>query len=155
MTIIWHNHHIIPKHMGGTDAPENLIKVNIAMHAFLHKCLYEEHGCWQDDLAQKVLSGSIPFAEARRIAQRQANLGNKHCVGRIVSESTREKLRKANLGKPKSEESKKKMSEYWLGRKKDASHVAAIRKANTGKKRSEETKQRMREAQKHRRQLGR
>ena len=27
--IIWHTHHIIPKHMDGTDDPKNLIKVNI------------------------------------------------------------------------------------------------------------------------------
>ena len=33
--IVWHLHHIIPKHMGGTDEPENLIRLNVACHAFL------------------------------------------------------------------------------------------------------------------------
>jgi len=35
--IIWHNHHIIPEHAGGTNDPSNLVRVNIAMHSFLHK----------------------------------------------------------------------------------------------------------------------
>ena len=28
-----HLHHIIPKHMGGTDDPDNLIKLSIEEHA--------------------------------------------------------------------------------------------------------------------------
>lgn len=76
MTIVWHEHHIIPEHMGGTNVPENMLRVNIAMHAFLHKCLYEEYGCWQDELAWKCLTGQIANSEINREKSRQ--------VGRMV-----------------------------------------------------------------------
>ena len=31
-----HLHHIVPRHMGGTDEPENLVEVSIEEHAELH-----------------------------------------------------------------------------------------------------------------------
>ena len=43
-----HTHHIIPKHMGGTDDPSNLIELTVRQHALAHKKLYEKHGKWQD-----------------------------------------------------------------------------------------------------------
>jgi hypothetical protein len=30
MTIIWHDHHIIPKHRGGTDDPSNIRIFNLS-----------------------------------------------------------------------------------------------------------------------------
>ena len=65
---IYHNHHIIPKHMGGTDEPSNLIRLTIEEHAEAHRKLYEEHGRWQDRLAWKSLSGLISCSESKRIA---------------------------------------------------------------------------------------
>jgi hypothetical protein len=32
-----HKHHIIPKHMGGTNDQENLVEVTIEVHADLHR----------------------------------------------------------------------------------------------------------------------
>lgn len=52
-----HIHHIIPRHMGGTDDPENLIELTLAEHAMAHLKLYEEHGKRQDLWAYKFLSG--------------------------------------------------------------------------------------------------
>ena len=54
-----HKHHIIPRHMGGTDNPENIVELTIEEHAEAHRKLYEEHGRWQDELAWKGLSGQI------------------------------------------------------------------------------------------------
>jgi len=54
-----YQHHIIPKHMGGTDDPSNLITVTIEQHANLHRLLYEVHGKKEDWLAWKGLSGAI------------------------------------------------------------------------------------------------
>ncbi len=68
MSIVWHRHHIVPRHMGGGDEPSNLVKVNVAMHAFLHKCLWEEHGFIEDFIAWKCLSGQITNAEANALA---------------------------------------------------------------------------------------
>ena len=36
---IYHIHHIIPKHLGGTDDPSNLIKLTIEEHAEAHRIL--------------------------------------------------------------------------------------------------------------------
>ena len=41
---IYHVHHIVPRHMGGTDDPSNLIKLTIEEHAEAHKKLWEKHG---------------------------------------------------------------------------------------------------------------
>lgn len=61
--------------MGGTNNSDNIIRVNIAMHAFLHKCLYEEYGNWQDEVAWKALSGQITTAEANILATKNSNTG--------------------------------------------------------------------------------
>lgn len=65
---IYHMHHIVPKHMGGTDDPSNLIKLTVEEHAAAHLKLYEEHGKWEDKLAWKALSGQISMPEASREA---------------------------------------------------------------------------------------
>ena len=54
-----HLHHVIPKHMGGTDDESNLVELTIEEHAEAHRLLYEQHGHWQDKLAWKGLSGQI------------------------------------------------------------------------------------------------
>lgn len=55
-----HIHHIIPKHMGGTDDPSNLVELTIEEHAEAHRLLYEQHGHWQDKVAWQGLLGLIP-----------------------------------------------------------------------------------------------
>ena len=59
MKRIYHNHHKIPKHMGGSNDPENIIKLTPRQHALAHKKLYEEHGKQEDYLAWKGLSGQL------------------------------------------------------------------------------------------------
>ena len=56
---IYHSHHIIPRHAGGTDDPENIILLTIEEHAEAHRLLYEKYGRWQDFYAWKGLSGQI------------------------------------------------------------------------------------------------
>lgn len=65
-----HTHHIIPKHMGGTDDPDNLVELTVEEHAEAHKKLWEEHGKWEDELAWKALSGQIKMSEASKEAQK-------------------------------------------------------------------------------------
>ena len=64
-----HLHHIIPKHMGGSDEPDNLIELSIEAHAEAHKKLWEEHGNWEDKIAWKALSGQITMSEASKEAK--------------------------------------------------------------------------------------
>ncbi len=58
-----HIHHIIPKHMGGTDEENNLVELTIEEHAEAHKKLYEEHGRWEDYLAWQGLAGLMTREE--------------------------------------------------------------------------------------------
>lgn len=58
-----HKHHIIPKHMGGTDDPSNLIELSVEEHAEAHRKLYEQHGRIQDKLAWQGLAGIIQNQE--------------------------------------------------------------------------------------------
>ena len=74
---IYHKHHIIPKHMGGTDDPSNLVQVTIEQHANLHKQLWEDLGCEEDRIAWLCLSGQISNAEAILLAIKNANTGKK------------------------------------------------------------------------------
>jgi hypothetical protein len=67
-----HIHHIIPKHMGGTDDPENLVELSIEEHAEAHKVLFEQHGHWQDYLAWQGLSKMIPREELISMVQSEA-----------------------------------------------------------------------------------
>ena len=115
--MITHKHHIIPKHIGGTDGPSNLIELTIPEHAEAHRKLYEEYGRWQDKIAWKTLSSSLSFAEATKQAQSMANSVKK--TGRRLEATLENGLKGADAwrGSFHTEESKKRMSksnkEYW------------------------------------------
>jgi hypothetical protein len=53
-----HKHHIIPRYMGGSDDPSNLIELTVEEHAQAHLDLYEKHGNWQDLGAWYLLTGN-------------------------------------------------------------------------------------------------
>ena len=67
--IVWHKHHIVPKHAGGTDEPSNLLKCNIAMHAFMHEQRYKELGNEYDKIAAQTLRGQIGKSEAANLSR--------------------------------------------------------------------------------------
>ena len=54
-----HVHHIVPRHMGGTDEPSNLIELTVEEHAEAHRVLYETYGKKEDYIAWKGLSKQI------------------------------------------------------------------------------------------------
>jgi hypothetical protein len=76
-----HKHHIIPKHMGGTDDDSNLIELTREEHAHAHKILYEKFGKKEDLGAYYLLTGQTD--EAMKIC---CSLGGKK-QGKINSES--------------------------------------------------------------------
>lgn len=57
-----HKHHIIPKHMGGSNDPSNLIELTREEHAHAHMKLYEQHGKKEDLGAYYLLSGQTDEA---------------------------------------------------------------------------------------------
>jgi len=131
-TTIYHSHHIIPKHAGGTDEPTNLIKLTIDEHAEAHRVLYEKHNRWQDKLAWKSLSGMIDKEEIlweiyhrprstehrKKISENHADFNGKNnpMYGKKQSAHNKEALKKANTGRKLSPESRKKISDSMKGR---------------------------------------
>jgi hypothetical protein len=73
-----HKHHIIPKHMGGTDDPLNLVELTIEEHAEAHRLLYEKHGHTQDKVAWLGLAGIMPYAEIIYTLLSEGKKGNKN-----------------------------------------------------------------------------
>jgi TolA-binding protein len=111
--IIYHKHHIIPKHAGGSNDPSNLAILTIEEHSEAHRILYEKYGLWQDKCAWLALSKQITNADATKYAQRMGRLN------KPMSEETKEKIRLVHLGKSESQES-----------------IEKRRQSNTGKKRA-------------------
>ena len=68
MKINYHLHHLVPTHAGGTDDPNNLVKVNKAMHAFMHRLRYQETGDLFDCAAANLLFGDWSADEARKFS---------------------------------------------------------------------------------------
>ena len=124
-----HTHHIIPKHMGGSDDPSNLVELTIEEHAEAHRLLYEKFGHWKDKVAWQGLLGLIPHeAIMEEMYKARRGKGNhmyrkpcyykmteeekqqwkdnisKSMKGRIFSNETKEKMRVAQLGKRKGVE---------------------------------------------------
>ena len=60
---IYHKHHIVPRHMGGTDDPSNLVQLTVEEHAAAHLKLYEEHGKREDYIAWKMLCGQMKMGD--------------------------------------------------------------------------------------------
>jgi hypothetical protein len=134
-----HLHHILPRHMGGTDDPSNLVELTIEEHAEAHRKLYEEYGRLQDKRAwlglTKIMSGEEIIKEILTSPK---------------SEEHKRKISEAHKGKPKP----------WLigtrngagnaGKPKSEEHKRKIAEAHTGKVRgefSEEWKQALKDAQ--------
>jgi hypothetical protein len=126
-----HKHHIIPKHMGGTDDSNNLKEVTIEEHAQAHKELYERYGKWQDKLAWHCLSGQLGPKEkiieelykqngkhnvkyltlsVRRRAVKNARKTN---TGRIYTKEHREKIRLAAIGRKQTDYQKQRAAETF------------------------------------------
>jgi hypothetical protein len=71
-----HKHHIIPRHMGGTDSPENLIELSVEEHAQSHLKLYEEYGKIEDLCAYYMLSGKNKDPEFIKMQKQIAGKGS-------------------------------------------------------------------------------
>lgn len=73
--VFTHKHHIIPRHVGGTNDSSNLVELTVEEHAEAHKKLWEEFGRWQDKLAWEFLSKRMTKEQACREATSKAQKG--------------------------------------------------------------------------------
>ena len=85
-----HKHHIVPKHMGGTDDPSNLVYLTVEEHAEAHRKLWETHGKIEDKVAYMGLMNMIDREEIIR-----------SLVSKPKSEEHKRKISEAHKGKPK------------------------------------------------------
>jgi hypothetical protein len=154
-----HTHHILPRHMGGTDEPENLIELTIEEHAEAHRILYEQHGHWQDYCAWQALSGQISNQDAIKFAQSSAS------KDWMRTEAGKKKMRDAwvkrkekglgipwNKGRTKEDhEGLKKLSEINKKmRTEDPSRLSNIGDINRGKSFDDNHKEKLSKAAKNR-----
>jgi hypothetical protein len=144
-----HKHHIIPKHMGGTDNPDNLVELTVEEHAEAHRLLYEEYNRIQDKRAwlglARIMSGkeiiadilSSPKSEehkqkiSRALKGRSAPwaLGNKNASvlkGRTMKEETRQKIANSKIGKERTDMFGNTYATVLKGRKKTEEHKKAV-----------------------------
>jgi len=130
--MIKHKHHIVPRHVGGTDDPSNIVELTIAEHAEAHRLLYEQYGRQEDRWAWLGLSGQIGKDEILR----EISMAQK---GKKKPDGFGEKIRQANLGRKHSPESLVKMSEIKKG-KYDSEHYRKIALMKKDFKQSESQK---------------
>ena len=64
---IYHNHHIIPKHMGGGDEVANIVRLTIREHIIAHFLLWKIHNTVNDLRAMKMLGARLTTAQRRTI----------------------------------------------------------------------------------------
>lgn len=72
----YHWHHIVPKHLGGTDDKSNLILLSPYDHAMAHLKMYQEHGKDADAWAYNRLIGQAKL-NLEQIRYLKPNLGKK------------------------------------------------------------------------------
>jgi len=136
-----HKHHIVPRHMGGTDDPSNLIELTVEEHAEAHRKLWEQYGNIKDYCAWKGLEGTIGKEEIVRLLMDP--------TGRVHTEETKKKMSEVHKGRVFTEEHRKNISKSREGMKLSEEHKAKISKSlegNTrmvGKKLGEETKKKI------------
>lgn len=150
---IYHKHHIVPKHAGGTDDPSNLVELTIQEHAEAHRKLYEKYGRWQDKLAWYGLAGMIGRDEVIKKIQQE----NGRKVGKIYSaptlgtkrsEETKKKISQALTGRIQSQETKNKRAAAHRGRKNSPKTILKMKAASKGKVITPEAKAKMSAARK-------
>ena len=67
-----HTHHIVPRHAGGTDHPDNLVELTPLEHADAHNLLYSMYKRPEDKLAELCLLGQAKDPDAVKL---KAQLG--------------------------------------------------------------------------------
>ena len=147
-----HNHHIIPRHAGGTDDPSNLIELTVEEHAEEHRKLFEKYGRWEDELAWKAISGQVPSYQVAQLARRYAQLGRK-ATKEAKEKQSMAKIgnknalgNKARLGQPHTEKTKKKISLAKTGEKNPQWGKFGLANSFGGKTHDEETRKRIGDA---------
>ena len=117
-----HIHHIVPKHMGGSNDKSNLITLTIEEHAMAHKALYEEHGKKGDYVAWKSLLKQMDEPERQ---MELSSIGGKNNMGKPKSEEHKAKIAEAIRGKMASPEVRERISKSLKGNSNSKNHSSS------------------------------
>jgi hypothetical protein len=114
---VYHMHHIIPRHAGGSDDKNNLVKLSVEEHAEAHRQLYLEYGRWQDKVAWLSLSRQITNIERSQLIRKMAASGKRSGEWLKATLNNGKKGNEIWSGQSHEEETKKIISEknreYW------------------------------------------
>ena len=127
----FHKHHIIPKHLGGTDDPSNLVMLHPYDHAIAHfvrwKMFKTDGDAWAFNRLKAWLDNGALTVKGMRHPDHVKKIIGYHSANRKRnphSEDTKAKISAAKKGKPSNrkgakhtEEAIQKMRESHLGQK--------------------------------------
>lgn len=157
--MLTHRHHIIPKHVGGTDDPSNIVVLTIEEHAKVHQTLFEEHGRWQDYIAWKTLSGRMTTEEAIRECQKNADkTWMKTDEGKEIMRAAYAKSRLKrgdpwNKGKTKFEDERLMISSKLASQNQKEGRIPSIGDFVRGKPKTEDHRKSLSDAAKNRKKV--
>ena len=139
-----HKHHIIPKHLGGSDDESNLIELTIEEHAEEHRKLYEKYGNEKDKIAWLGLA---------KLASKSDIMKELHQLGRKISDQ--KMMEKHGVSNPGQLEHVRKMTSernkklHKEGKLKQVDWVGRKHKAETRQKMSASAKERLKDPKKN------
>lgn len=117
-------HHIIPRHAGGDDSKENLIRLNYKQHTFAHLLLWKIYNRVGDYHAWLMMSGQEPdkkLANLKAIGKANVVSGHMDNIRKLSNTPTRQrKLKELNEHKVSSgllDEYRKLANDAWRGQK--------------------------------------
>jgi hypothetical protein len=143
----FHRHHVIPKYLGGTDAPSNIAMLHPYDHAIAHLVRWKMYGTHGDAWAFNRLKGWLDdgalTVKGMRHSEEAKKLIGQHSAARIRkphSKETKDKISVAKVGKESNRKGVKlsaktiqKMSESHIGQKAwHAGTVGVIKAWNKG-----------------------
>lgn len=94
MKSIYHKHHIIPKHNGGTNDDWNIALLTPEEHAEAHHILYLLYGRWQDKACYPGLYGWANHSDTiKSVIYAATKIQGDQLRGKPLPESTRLKMK--------------------------------------------------------------
>lgn len=147
-------HHIVPRCMGGTNLPSNLVDLTAKEHFIAHLLLahiYNNSKLWVAVIMMKGKKGRYINGRLYEMAKKRRAtfmLGNQYAKGATIGEKAKEAVRQSNKNRVFTETMKEKCT--FKGKKHTEEHKEKMRNIMKNRVFSEETRLKMSLAQKKR-----